>query len=88
MTIPVKAAYRTLRLEHEGPIDWLTLDRPERLNALDGPMCDELQDYFGALVTTSLSVDSIAGAVSDFTGYTKDTGGGGFDALMMWRTMS
>jgi hypothetical protein len=45
-------------------------------------------DYFGALVTTSLSVDSIAGAVSDFTGYTKDTGGGGFDALMMWRTMS
>lgn len=50
MTDPAKAAYRTLRLEPEGPIDWLTLDRPEQLNALDGPMCDELQDYFGALV--------------------------------------
>ena len=45
MTDAAKTAYRTLRLEQEGPIDWLTLHRPEQLNALDGPMCDELQDY-------------------------------------------
>ncbi len=44
-------AYQTLRLEREGPIDWLTLNRPERLNAMDGRMCDELQDYFGGLLT-------------------------------------
>jgi enoyl-CoA hydratase/carnithine racemase len=50
MTDSVKESYRSLRLEREGAIDWLTLDRPEQLNALDGPMCDELQDYFGALV--------------------------------------
>ncbi len=41
--------YETLRLERAGPIDWLTLNRPERLNAMDGRMCDELQDYFGGL---------------------------------------
>ena len=50
MTDAAKTAYRTLRLEPEGAIDWLTLHRPEQLNALDGPMCDELQHYFGALV--------------------------------------
>jgi enoyl-CoA hydratase/carnithine racemase len=46
-----ETVYETLRLEREGPIDWLTLNRPERLNALDGRMCDELQDYFGGLHT-------------------------------------
>jgi enoyl-CoA hydratase/carnithine racemase len=45
----IKHAYRTLRLERDGPIDWLTLDRPERLNAMDLVMCGELQDYFGGL---------------------------------------
>jgi enoyl-CoA hydratase len=50
MTDSATAGYLTLRLEREGAIDWLTLHRPERLNALDGPMCDELQDYFGGLV--------------------------------------
>jgi enoyl-CoA hydratase/carnithine racemase len=43
--------YQTLRLEREGPIDWLTLNRPERLNAMDLRMCDELQGYFGGLAT-------------------------------------
>lgn len=41
--------YATLRLEHEGAIEWLTLNRPERLNAIDARMCEELQDYFGGL---------------------------------------
>jgi enoyl-CoA hydratase len=50
MTDAARTAYRTLRLDPEGPIAWLTLHRPDQLNALDGPMCDELQDYFGALV--------------------------------------
>ena len=43
--------YRSLRLEREGAIDWLTLHRPDRLNAMDGEMCDELQAYFGDLGT-------------------------------------
>ena len=41
--------YRSLQLEREGAIDWLTLNRPDRLNAMDGGMCDELQAYFGDL---------------------------------------
>ncbi|MBI4272129.1 MAG: enoyl-CoA hydratase/isomerase family protein [Candidatus Rokubacteria bacterium] len=41
--------YRSLHLEREGAIDWLTLNRPDRLNAMDGGMCDELQAYFGDL---------------------------------------
>jgi enoyl-CoA hydratase len=49
MTPSAHARYRTLRLEHDGAIDWLTLSRPERLNALDGTMTDELLDYFGGL---------------------------------------
>lgn len=41
--------YRTLRLRKEGAVDWLTLDRPDRLNALDTVMVDELGDYFARL---------------------------------------
>jgi enoyl-CoA hydratase/carnithine racemase len=43
--------FQTLRIEREGAIDWLTLNRPERLNAMNGQMCDELQAYFGRLRT-------------------------------------
>ncbi len=46
-----ETGYETLRVEREGAIDWLTLNRPERLNAMDGRMCDELQAYFGRLAT-------------------------------------
>ena len=42
-------AYETLTLRKEGAVDWLTLNRPERLNALDGTMIDELDDYFSRL---------------------------------------
>ena len=41
--------YQTIEVAHEGAIDWLTLNRPERLNAITPEMCDELQHYFGSL---------------------------------------
>jgi enoyl-CoA hydratase len=41
--------YTTISVAREGAIDWLTLDRPERLNAISPRMCDELQHYFDAL---------------------------------------
>ncbi|MBK8957406.1 MAG: enoyl-CoA hydratase/isomerase family protein [Proteobacteria bacterium] len=41
--------YQTIEIRHEGAIDWLTLNRPERLNAITPEMCDELQHYFGGL---------------------------------------
>ncbi len=43
--------YETLLVEREGAIDWLTLNRPESLNALSRTMMLELQHYFGKLYT-------------------------------------
>lgn len=41
--------FTTFTIEKDGAIDWLTLNRPDHLNAITPAMCDELQDYFGAL---------------------------------------
>lgn len=41
--------YETIEIEKEGAIDWVSLNRPDTLNAINPQMCDELQDYFGAL---------------------------------------
>jgi enoyl-CoA hydratase len=43
------AAYQTIIVEKDGPVDWLTLNRPERLNALNTTLVDELLDYFQSL---------------------------------------
>jgi enoyl-CoA hydratase/carnithine racemase len=46
--------YQRLRVEHDDELDGLltiTLDRPDKLNALDIAMHDELQDLCGALET-------------------------------------
>lgn len=42
-------AYRTLTIEKRGAADWLTLDRPDALNAISTEMVGELSDYFGRL---------------------------------------
>lgn len=39
-------AYDTLLIEEQGPVHWVTMNRPERLNALNAKMVDELLDYF------------------------------------------
>jgi enoyl-CoA hydratase len=41
--------YATLLIEKEGAIDWVTLNRPEALNTLNGQLIDDLLDYFGGL---------------------------------------
>ncbi|HEX2593861.1 MAG TPA: enoyl-CoA hydratase/isomerase family protein [Rhizomicrobium sp.] len=43
------AAYKTLIVEKRGRVDWLTLNRPERLNTITGTMVQELNDYFRGL---------------------------------------
>ena len=43
--------YETLRVEKRGAADWLSLDRPQALNAMNGRMIEELADYFAARVT-------------------------------------
>ncbi|HWA89479.1 MAG TPA: enoyl-CoA hydratase/isomerase family protein [Rhizomicrobium sp.] len=40
---------KTLALERRGRVDWLTLNRPERLNTITGTMVQELCDYFRGL---------------------------------------
>ncbi len=43
------AGYTTIQVVRDGPVDWLTLNRPERMNALNGVMVRELWAYFGEL---------------------------------------
>ena len=43
------SAYETIRIDKDGAVDWLTLNRPESLNAINVTMVDELRDYFGGL---------------------------------------
>jgi len=42
-------SYSALSVRREGPVDHVVLNRPERLNAPDDVMVDELLDYFGSL---------------------------------------
>ncbi len=42
--------FDTLQVEHRDGVDWLTLHRPERLNALNRQMIDELLRYFDTLL--------------------------------------
>lgn len=39
-------SYRTLHLDSDGAIDWLTLNRPKRFNSFTKTMTEELADYF------------------------------------------
>ncbi len=41
--------YQTLSIEKRGQVDWLTLNRPQSLNAISLQMVHELNDYFGNL---------------------------------------
>ena len=43
------AGYETLSVEKRGQVDWLTLNRPDSVNAIDTPLVIELGDYFGGL---------------------------------------
>ena len=43
--------YETIMIDHADAVDWLTLNRPDQLNALDPRMVDELLDYFGRLAS-------------------------------------
>jgi enoyl-CoA hydratase len=70
-------SFATIIIEKEGAIDWLTLNRPARMNAIDPAMCEELQDYFGALARDhAVRVVCLRGAGRAFcAGYDLDAAG-------------
>lgn len=41
--------YECIKVEEKGDVDWLTLNRPEQLNALNARMVEELNHYFTSL---------------------------------------
>lgn len=58
-----KSVYRTLNIRKQGPVDYLTLNRPEVLNAINVEMVGELRDYFAALAENeSVRLVVMAGA--------------------------
>ncbi len=48
-TAPEAPVYDTLQIERRGQVDWLTLNRPESLNAINEQMVTDLRDYYGGL---------------------------------------
>jgi enoyl-CoA hydratase/carnithine racemase len=45
----MQKTYETISIEKRGKVDWLMLNRPDALNAINLTMVEELNDYFGAL---------------------------------------
>lgn len=43
--------WQAIRVERRGEVEWVTMNRPDRLNALDDTMVEELSRYFGDLAT-------------------------------------
>lgn len=41
--------FETIRVEREGPVDWLVLNRPQALNSINTQMVTELRHYFHGL---------------------------------------
>ncbi len=49
MSEPASSTYQHLLLEKRGSVEWLTLNRPESLNALNPGLTRDLSDYFTRL---------------------------------------
>jgi len=57
----------TVRVEHDGPVTIVTIDRPERRNAVDGATAAGLADAFGAFAgNDSSAVAILTGAAGNF----------------------
>ncbi|AWZ02114.1 MAG: enoyl-CoA hydratase/isomerase family protein [Rhodobiaceae bacterium] len=42
-------SYKTLKIEKQGAVDWVTMNRPDALNAMNPELVTDLLDYFGGL---------------------------------------
>ncbi|MEN3283777.1 MAG: hypothetical protein V7607_4917 [Solirubrobacteraceae bacterium] len=59
--------YRTIRLEHRGPLTWLVLDRPDKANALSAELLDEFSDALDHLVGEGGPVIGVRGEGRGFS---------------------
>ncbi len=59
--------YDTLLVDREGPIAWVTLNRPERLNALSMELLDELAAAIGDIEASDARVVILRGAGRAFS---------------------
>jgi enoyl-CoA hydratase len=59
--------YRTIRLEHRGPLTWLVLDRPDKANALSAELLDEFSDALERLVDEGGPVIGVRGEGRGFS---------------------
>jgi len=67
------AEYRTIRIEHRGPLSWIVLDRPDKANALSNELLDELSDALRLLAAEGGAVLAIRGEGKGFSaGYDLD----------------
>lgn len=76
--------YETLELEVEDQIAWLTLNRPDSLNAMSRQLVNELRDFFGGLpAQPEIRVVVLRGAGRAFCAGLdlKEAGGGGDEAV-------
>jgi enoyl-CoA hydratase len=53
--------YRTIKIEHEGPLSWLVLNRPDHANALSTELLDEFSDALATLAEEGGPVVAIRG---------------------------
>jgi enoyl-CoA hydratase len=69
-TEPVDAGYENIRIEHEGPLTWIVLNRPDRANALSTAMLDEFTHALEDLKTNGGPIIGIRGEGKGFcSGY-------------------
>lgn len=62
------ADYRTIKVEHDGPLSWLVLNRPDQANALSGELLDEFSAALAALADEGGPVIAIRGEGRGFSG--------------------
>jgi len=60
--------YRNIRVEHDGPLTWIVLARPDRANALSNELLDELSDALDMLADEGGPVLAIRGEGKGFSG--------------------
>ncbi|HSW18646.1 MAG TPA: enoyl-CoA hydratase-related protein [Ramlibacter sp.] len=65
--VAVGFAYRTLRIEHVGPLTWIILNRPDKSNALSTELMDEFGDALKRLEREGGAVIAIRGEGRGFS---------------------